>query len=61
MTRPLFNVAWAASQQVYDHEAVTEAAVAARVARVIGGRVATNIDSGEWKNTCAGRTPVPSA
>ena len=55
MTRPRFNVAWAASRQVYDHEAATESAVAARVARVIGGMVDTNIDSGKWKNTCAVR------
>lgn len=51
----LFDVAWVAAQQVYDHEAVTDASVVAHVARVIGGMVATNIDSGEWKNTCAVR------
>ena len=50
-TRPLFNVAWAAAQQIYD-----PADSGATVARIIGGAVAKNINMPDgWKNTCAVR------
>ncbi|WP_076515925.1 T6SS effector amidase Tae4 family protein [Achromobacter sp. MFA1 R4] len=54
MARPSFAQAWAASQRIYD-----PANPAARVAKVIGGKVALNINSpdpkGRWENTCAVR------
>ncbi len=39
MTRPLFDVAWAASRRIYD-----PANPGAKVANVIGGMVAYNIN-----------------
>ncbi len=52
MTRPLFDVAWAASRRIYD-----PANPGTKVAEVIGGNVAINIVSSKkpWKNTCAVR------
>jgi hypothetical protein len=51
MTRPLFNTVWAASQRIYN-----PANSAARVAEIIGGKVAENIaPKGKWNNTCAVR------
>jgi len=54
MTRPSFSTAWAASQRIYDP---TDSA--AKVAQVIGGNVAANINSRDpklrWNNTCAVR------
>jgi hypothetical protein len=54
MTRPSFNAAWAAAQKIYD-----PANSGAKVAKMIGGAVATNINSPDpksrWNNTCAVR------
>lgn len=54
MTRPYFAAAWAASQRIYD-----PANPAAKVAKVIGGNVAVNINNRDprqrWANTCAVR------
>jgi len=54
MTRPSFSAAWAASQRIYD-----SANPAAKVAKVIGGNVAKNINNPDatqrWDNTCAVR------
>ncbi|WMD18641.1 T6SS effector amidase Tae4 family protein [Achromobacter seleniivolatilans] len=54
MARPTFAQAWIASQRIYD-----PANSAAKVGQVIGGKVATNINSADpkvrWKNTCAMR------
>lgn len=54
MSRPRFNDAWAASLRIYDRDNS-----AARVAEVIGGYVAKNINNPNpdqrWKNTCAVR------
>ena len=52
MTRPLFDIAWAASRRIYD-----PANPGTKVAEVIGGNVAINIVSSKkpWKNTCAVR------
>lgn len=54
MTRPSFTAAWAASMRIYD-----PANSAAKVAKVIGGNVAANINSQDpklrWRNTCAVR------
>ncbi|HEX5683715.1 MAG TPA: type VI secretion system amidase effector protein Tae4 [Ideonella sp.] len=53
-TRPSFSAAWAASMQIYD-----PVNSAARVASVVGGKVAANIlppgQAGKWGNTCAVR------
>lgn len=52
--RPFFNAAWAASQKIYD-----PSNSGAKVAQVIGGNVAININNPnplqQWKNTCAVR------
>ncbi len=54
MARPSFSVAWAASMRIYDPVDSAE-----RVAQVIGGNVAVNINSRDpklrWINTCAVR------
>lgn len=54
MTRPTFSAAWAASARIYD-----PINPAARVAEVVGGNVAANIDNQDqsirWRNTCAVR------
>lgn len=54
MTRPSFTVAWAAAQQIYD-----PADSGAKVAKVIGGNVAKNINNPDpeqrWSNTCTVR------
>lgn len=54
MGRPSFALAWQASMQIYD-----PVNSAAKVAQVIGGKVATNIlpvgQQGKWTNTCAVR------
>ena len=54
MNRPSFATAWAASMQIHD-----PANAAAKVAQVIGGKVAANIlpigQQGKWVNTCAVR------
>jgi len=54
MTRPSFNAAWAAAQRIY-----SIADPAAKVAKVIGGLVATNVNNPDprrrWRNTCAVR------
>ena len=54
MPRPSFNAAWAASQRIYDPDNP-----AAKVAQVIGGYVAKNINNPNpaqrWENTCAVR------
>ncbi|WP_226487808.1 type VI secretion system amidase effector protein Tae4 [Pseudomonas sp. B20] len=54
MARPFFTAAWAASQHIYDPVAPEK-----RVAEVIGGFVAKNINnpdpSTKWRNTCAVR------
>lgn len=54
MARPNFNAAWAASMRIYDPQAS-----GAKVAQVIGGNVAKNINNpnpvGRWNNTCAVR------
>lgn len=54
MTRPSFLAAWTASMRIYD-----SANSAARVAQVIGGNVAANINNQDpklrWRNTCAVR------
>ncbi|MBP1120729.1 type VI secretion system amidase effector protein Tae4 [Pseudomonas syringae] len=54
MARPFFTAAWAASQHIYDPVAPEK-----RVAEVIGGFVAQNINNPDalarWKNTCAVR------
>lgn len=54
MTRPSFSAAWAASLRIYD---ATNSA--AKVAQVIGGNVALNINHRDsklrWRNTCAVR------
>lgn len=56
--RPLFSKAWAASQEIYNRNDTDEERLA-RVAKVIGGRVAHNINNvpedQKWKNTCAVR------
>jgi len=52
-TRPPFAIAWAASQRIYDP---TNRNPAAKVAEVIGGMVAYNINKPKgWENTCAVR------
>ncbi|WP_032699597.1 type VI secretion system amidase effector protein Tae4 [Pseudomonas syringae] len=52
MARPFFTAAWAASQHIYDPVAPEK-----RVAEVIGGLVAQNINNPDplqrWENTCA--------
>lgn len=52
--RPSFAVAWAASMRIYD-----ATKPGAKVAQVIGGNVAKNIDNPDpnqrWTNTCAVR------
>lgn len=52
--RPFFNSAWAASQRIYD-----PSNSGARVAQMIGGNVAININNPDprqqWSNTCAVR------
>jgi len=49
--RPSFTVAWAAAQRIYD-----ALDPGAKVASVIGGKVAANIaPAGTWTNTCAVR------
>lgn len=52
--RPIFNLAWAASQKIYSPTDPAE-----HVAKVIGGAVAVNIRNPDqhrrWKNTCAVR------
>ena len=52
--RPLFDVVWAASRRIYD-----PANPGAKVAKVIGGKVAYNIITipppYRWENTCAVR------
>ncbi|MCI3946928.1 cytoplasmic protein [Pseudomonas syringae] len=54
MTRPFFTAAWAASQHIYDPVTPEK-----RVAEVIGGLVAQNINNPDplqkWDNTCAVR------
>lgn len=54
MIRPSFSSAWAASQRIYDTLNPSE-----KVATVIGGNVAMNINSRDpalrWVNTCAVR------
>lgn len=52
MLKPSFMAAWTASQRIY-----TPSAAADRVAKVIGGAVATNIrhPTVPWTNTCAVR------
>lgn len=54
MTRPSFHAAWAASTRIYD-----PANSAAKVAQVIGGNVAANVNHQDprlrWRNTCAVR------
>ncbi|WP_235812021.1 T6SS effector amidase Tae4 family protein, partial [Pseudomonas savastanoi] len=54
MARPFFTAAWAASQNIYDPVAPEK-----RVAEVIGGLVAQNINNPDplqrWENTCAVR------
>lgn len=52
--RPFFSFAWAASQRIYDPSNSS-----AKVAQMIGGNVALNINSSDptlrWTNTCAVR------
>jgi hypothetical protein len=49
--RPSFKDSWAASQRIYDPTNSS-----AKVAKVIGGKVAANIaPAGKWENTCAVR------
>jgi hypothetical protein len=50
--RPPFHVLWAASQRIYDPKNPT-----ARVAQLIGGKIASNINAPQngWTNTCAVR------
>ena len=52
--RPFFSTAWAASMRIY-----SPANSAARVAQVVGGHVAANINNPDprqqWRNTCAVR------
>jgi hypothetical protein len=53
MSRPSFNSAWAAAQRIFDPRDPS-----ARVAQVVGGAVARNINAPppqNWKNTCAVR------
>lgn len=54
MTRPSFTSAWAASMRIYD-----PTNSASKVANVVGGNVAANINNQDpklrWKNTCAVR------
>jgi len=54
MARPSFATAWTASQKIY-----SPVNSAARVASVIGGSVARNVNASEarvrWENTCAVR------
>lgn len=54
MSKPSFKSAWTASKAIYD-----PANPAAKVARVIGGKVAANINQVDpalrWVNTCAVR------
>lgn len=54
MTRPSFIAAWAASMRIYD-----PVDSASKVARVIGGNVAANVNNRDlkqrWLNTCAVR------
>ncbi|MBA1376455.1 type VI secretion system amidase effector protein Tae4 [Pseudomonas brassicacearum] len=54
MIRPSFSSAWAASQRIYDPINPSE-----KVATIIGGNVALNINSSHptarWVNTCAVR------
>ena len=54
MTRPSFIAAWAASMHIYD-----PVDSAGKVAQVVGGNVATNINNRDpkqrWANTCAVR------
>ncbi|WP_454121412.1 type VI secretion system amidase effector protein Tae4 [Kosakonia sp. Marseille-Q7440] len=51
MAKPTFSAAWAAAMRIYD-----PADSGAKVAQVIGGKVAMNIaPRGAWVNTCAVR------
>jgi hypothetical protein len=54
MSRPLFRVAWAASQRIYE-----PSDTGAKVAKVVGGFVEKNINNPDiqqrWSNTCAVR------
>lgn len=54
MSKPLFAVAWAASQRIYD-----PSSQGVRVAQLVGGNVAKNIENPDpktrWSNTCAVR------
>src|SRR5687768_18496413 len=54
MARPMFSAAWAASMRIYDPHASAQ-----KVADVIGGKVAANINNPDptlrWVNTCAVR------
>lgn len=54
MARPSFKAAWSAAQKIYDPTNPT-----AKVAKVIGGNVALNINIADpkirWENTCAVR------
>lgn len=54
MKRPSFAAAWAASMRIYD-----PVSPGAKVAKVIGGNVAKNINNPNptqrWSNTCAVR------
>lgn len=53
MTRPAFSTAWAASQRIVSH-----ANQSAKVAKMVGGSVARNINLASpsgWTNTCAVR------
>lgn len=54
MLRPSFTSAWAAAQRIYD-----SADSAGKVASIVGGNVAANINSldpgSRWTNTCAVR------
>lgn len=52
MIRPLFSSAWVASQRIYDASNPE-----AKVAKIIGGKMAENITApgSQWANTCAVR------
>ncbi|WP_066267968.1 type VI secretion system amidase effector protein Tae4 [Hydrogenophaga palleronii] len=52
MAKPTFTAAWTASQQIY-----SASDSARKVADVVGGRVAENINdkTSPWRNTCAVR------
>lgn len=56
--RPLFSKAWAASQIIYNKNDTDEERLG-RVAKIIGGQVAYNINNPDpnlrWQNTCAVR------